>query len=60
MRLRTKWALGLAGLLLVGLYAPTCLRILTAQNLGMVGELPEVVGGNGPVQRSLGQHQLVP
>ena len=60
MRLRTKWSLGLAGALLAGLYAPICLRILTAQDLGALSELPEVVDGNGPLQRSLVQNQLVP
>jgi hypothetical protein len=60
LRLRTRWSLGLAGLLLAGLYAPACLRILTAQDLGSLGDLPAVVDGNGSVPRSLGQSQLVP
>ena len=60
MRSRTKWSLGLVGVLLVGLYAPACLRLLTAQDLGALSDLPEVVDGNGSVPRSLGQSQLVP
>ena len=60
MRPRSRWILGLAGVLLVGLYAPACLRILTAQDLGALSELPVVVDGTGPGQPSLGRSQLVP
>jgi len=60
LRARAKWGLGLAGFLLASLYAPTCLRILTAQDLGALRDLPEVVDGNDAVPRSLGQSQLVP
>jgi len=60
LRARSRWGLGLAGILLASLYAPTCLRILTPQDLGPLSELPVPMEANTAVQPSFGQSQLVP